>query len=325
MKPKVYVTRLIPEDGLELLRQSCDVKVWDGELPPPRDVLLREIRECDAVLTLLTEKVDGEFFDAAPKVKCVANMAVGFDNMDVAEATRRGVFVTNTPGVLTETTADFAWALLMAAARRVVEGDRFTRAGKWKTWGPKLLLGQDVYGATLGIIGFGRIGVAVARRARGFNMRILYYDVYRNEAAEKEVGATFVDLDTLFRESDFVSLHVNLTPETRHLINAENLRKMKRTAVLVNTSRGPVVDQKALYEALRDGVIFAAGLDVTDPEPIPMTDPLLTLENCIIAPHIASASVVTRAKMSEMAARNILAALNGELTPNALNPEVYKK
>jgi len=325
MKPKVYVTRLIPEDGLELLRQSCDVKVWDGELPPPRDVLLREIRECDAVLTLLTEKVDGEFFDAAPKVKCVANMAVGFDNMDVAEATRRGVFVTNTPGVLTETTADFAWALLMAAARRVVEGDRFTRAGKWKTWGPKLLLGQDVYGATLGIIGFGRIGVAVARRARGFNMRILYYDVYRNEAAEKEVGATFVDLDTLFRESDFVSLHVNLTPETRHLINAENLRKMKRTAVLVNTSRGPVVDQKALYEALRDGVIFAAGLDVTDPEPIPMTDPLLTLENCIIAPHIASASVVTRAKMSEMAARNILAALNGELPPNALNPEVYKK
>ena len=250
-------------------------------------------------------------------------MAVGFDNIDVVEATKRGIPVGNTPGVLTETTADFAFALLMAAGRRVSEGDRYTRAGNWKTWGPMVLLGQDIHGSTLGIIGFGRIGVEMAKRAKGFGMNIVYYDVIRNEEREKEYGVTYcADVMELLAQSDFVSIHVNLTPETRHLINADTLSGMKSTAVLVNTSRGPVVNQTALYHALKDGTIGAAGLDVTEVEPISMDDPLLTLENVIIAPHIASGSVVTRTKMSLMAVDNLLAGLNGEPLPNTPNPEV---
>ena len=322
-KPKIYVTRQIFDEAVDRLKEATDMKYWDSEMPPPRDVLLREVQDIDGLYCLLTEKIDAELFDAAPNLRVVSSMAVGFDNIDVAEATRRGIPVGNTPGVLTETTADFAFALLMAAGRRVSEGDRYTRAGNWKTWGPMVLLGQDIHGSTLGIIGFGRIGVEMAKRAKGFGMNIVYYDVIRNEEREKEYGATYcADVKELLAQSDFVSIHVNLTPETRHLINSDTLSGMKSTAVLVNTSRGPVVDQTALYHALKDGTIGAAGLDVTEVEPISMDDPLLTLENVIIAPHIASGSVVTRTKMSLMAVDNLLAGLNGEPLPNTPNPEV---
>ncbi len=322
-KPKIYVTRQIFDQAVDRLREATDMKYWDSEMPPSRDELLREVQDIDGLFCLLTEKIDAELFDAAPNLRVVSNMAVGFDNIDVAEATKRGIPVGNTPGVLTETTADFAFALLMAAGRRVSEGDRYTRAGNWKTWGPMVLLGQDIHGSTLGIIGFGRIGVEMAKRAKGFGMNIVYYDVIRNEEREKEYGATYCsDVKELLAQSDFVSIHVNLTPETRHLINAETLSGMKSTAVLVNTSRGPVVDQTALYHALKDGTIGAAGLDVTEVEPISMDDPLLTLENVIIAPHIASGSVVTRTKMSLMAVDNLMAGLNGEPLPNTPNPEV---
>jgi glyoxylate reductase len=325
-RPRVFVARLIPDDGLRPVIEACEARVWEAELPPSRDELLRSIQGCDGVLTLLTDRVDDEFLDrAGPQLKVVSNFAVGFDNIDVPACTRRGVPVGNTPGVLTDTTADLAWVLLMAAARRVAEGDRYVRAGRWKTWGPMLLLGPDVHGSTLGIVGFGRIGQAVARRATGFGMTILYHDVARAEASvEAAFGAMFVPLDDLLGRSDFVSLHVNLTPETRHLMNAERLGRMKPSAVLVNTSRGPVVDQEALFEALRGGVIFAAALDVTDPEPIATSDPLLTLDNCLVVPHIASASRATRGRMAAMAAANLLAGVRGERLPTPVNPEVYE-
>jgi glyoxylate reductase len=263
--------------------------------------------------------------DSAPRLRVVSNMAVGYDNIDVPAATERGILVGNTPEVLTDTTADFAFALLMAAARRIGEGVDYVRAGKWQTWGPMLLMGQDVHGATLGLIGLGRIGSGVARRAQGFDMRVLYYDVVRREDLEQQMGIVYTDLDRLLAESDFVSLHAPLTPQTRHIINAETLRKMKRTAVLVNTARGPLVDANALHEALRDGTISAAALDVTDPEPIPLDDSLLTLPNCLIVPHIASASVATRGQMAELAARNLLAGLKGELLPTHLNPDALER
>ncbi len=321
---QVFITRRLPQPALDKILPECDAEVWQDELPPPRDVLLEKARDADGLLTLLTDKIDAALMDAAPRLRVVSNCAVGFDNIDVPAATQRGIVVGNTPGVLTETTADFAFALLLAAARRVVEGDRFTRAGRWKTWGLTVLLGQDVYGATLGLIGLGRIGAAMARRARGFEMRVLYYDPVRREDLENALGLTYADLDTVLRESDFVSIHTPLTPATRHLINAATLAKMKRTAILVNTARGPIVDQAALYAALRDGVIAGAALDVTDPEPIALNDPLLTLENCILAPHIASASIATRTKMAMMAADNLLAGLRGEIPPNCVNPEALR-
>ena len=326
-RPRVFVARAIPDDGLRLVTDATDAVVWPDELPPPRDELLRAVKGCDGILTLLTDRVDAELLDrAGPQLRVVSNYAVGFDNVDVPECTRRGIPVGNTPGVLTETTADLAWALLMAAARRVAEGDRYVRDGRWKTWGPMLLLGPDVHGATLGIVGFGRIGQAVARRAQGFGMTVLYHDTSELPAeVTAPLGAAFVPLDELLARSDFLSLHVNLTPETRHLIDAEALRSMKRTAVLVNTARGPVVDGAALAEALRDGVIAAAALDVTDPEPIPADDPLVGLDNCLIVPHIASASRATRGKMAEMAAANLLAGVRGEPLPTPVNPEVYER
>ncbi len=274
------------------------------------------------MLALLTDKVDDEFLDAAgPQLKVVSNYAVGFDNIDVAACARRGVAVGNTPGVLTDTTADLAWTLLMAAARRIAEGDRYVRDGNWKTWGPMLLLGPDVHGATLGIVGFGRIGQAMARRAQGFGMEVLYHDVNRlPDEVTGPLGATYLPLEELLGRSDFVSLHVNLSPETRGLINATTLGQMQPSAILVNTSRGPVVDQAALAQALRDGVIAAAALDVTDPEPIHMDDPLVGMDNCLIVPHIASASRATRAKMAEMAAANLLAGVRGEPLPTPVTP-----
>ena len=325
-RPRVFVARVIPDEGLDPVREACEVDLWTDELPPPRDELLRRVAGVDGLLSLLTDRVDDELLDAAgPQLKVVSNFAVGFDNIDVPALTRRRIPAGNTPGVLTETTADLAFALLMAAARRIPESVDYVRDGHWKTWGPMLLMGVDVHGATLGIVGFGRIGREMARRGRGFGMRILYHDVHpATPEEEAELGATAVDMDQLLRESDFVSLHTNLTPETHHLIDADALRAMKPSAVLVNTSRGPVVDPDALTEALRGGEIFAAGLDVTDPEPLPADHPLVSLPNCVVVPHIASASRVTRGKMAAMAAANLLAGLRGERLPTPVNPEVYE-
>lgn len=323
--PRVFVTRIIPDQGLRLIQECCDVDLWTDELPPARDVLIEHARGVDGLLTLLTDRIDGEVMDAAgAQLKVISNHAVGFDNIDVPAATQRGIPVGNTPGILTDATADFAFALLLAAARRVVEGERYVREGKWKTWGPSLLLGPDVHGATLGLIGFGRIGQAMARRARGFDMRVLYHDPSA-PPPEPGLNATAADLETVLSESDFVSLHTPLTPETRGLMNGERLAAMKPTAILINTARGPIVDAEALYEALAEHRIFAAALDVTDPEPIPSDSPLLTLDNLIVAPHIASASVATRQMMSLMAAKNLIAGLMGEPLPNCVNPEVYER
>jgi glyoxylate reductase len=323
--PTVFVARAIPDEGLAPVRDACDLDLWTDELPPPRDELLRRVAGKEGLLTLLTDRVDAELLDAAgPQLKVVSNYAVGFDNLDIPELTRRRIPAGNTPGVLTETTADLAFALMMAAARRVDEGSRYVRQGRWKTWGPMLLMGVDLHGATLGIVGFGRIGREMAKRASGFGMRVLYHDVHpATPDEERALNARRVEMDELLASSDLVSLHTNLTDETRHLINAAALARMKPTAVLVNTSRGPVVDQAALYEALRDGQIFAAALDVTDPEPMAPDDPLLTLENCLVVPHIASATSVTRGKMAAIAAANLLAGLRGDPLPSCINPEVY--
>ncbi|MGQ9599953.1 MAG: 2-hydroxyacid dehydrogenase [Anaerolineae bacterium] len=325
MKPRVFVTRLIPEGGLELIRQACKVEVWMDELPPPREALLEQVHGRDGLLCLLTDRIDAAVMDAAgPSLKVISNLAVGYDNVDIAAATARGIPVGNTPGVLTETTADMAFALLMAAARRIVEAADYVRAGKWRTWGPMLLLGHDVHQATLGIVGMGRIGQAVARRAAGFEMRVVYFDPYCDPGKMPPgIQATCCTLDELLAEADFVSLHVPLTLETYHLLNAERLASMKPTAVLVNTSRGPVVDTEALYQALASGQIAYAALDVTDPEPLPANHKLLTLPNCLIVPHIASASWATRTRMARMAAENLMAGLRGEQLPHCVNPEVY--
>ena len=318
----VAVTRVIPEAGLRLLRDAAEVRLWEEELPPNPDQLAELLRGCDGALTLLTDAITAEVLAGAPTLRVVSNLAVGYDNIDVPAATARGVAVCFTPGVLTETTADLAFALLMAAARRIVEGVDYVRAGNWKTWGPLLLLGHEVHGATLGIVGFGRIGREVAKRAAGFDMRIIYYDAVRDEAVEREIGATFRELDDLLREADFVSVHVALTPETTGLIGAREFGLMKPEAILINTARGPVVETDALVTALRDGEIFAAALDVTDPEPLPADHPLVSLPNAIVVPHIASASVATRDRMAELAARNLLAVLQGEQPPHIVNPDV---
>ena len=324
MKPKVYVTRLIPEEALKKLAEGVDYRVWDGDLPVPRDVLLREVPAVDALLSLLTDKIDAAVMDAAPKLRVISNMAVGFDNVDVREATKRRILVCNTPEVLTETTADFAFALLLAAARRVVAGERIVRAGRWKTWGPMILLGRDLHHATLGIIGLGRIGVEVAKRAKGFDMNVIYYNRTRRPDLEKKLGLQFRGLRSLLAESDFISVHTPLAPETYHLIGEEQFKIMKKTAILVNTARGPIVDPKALYSALRDRQIAYAALDVTEPEPIPPDDPLLMLDNIVITPHIASASVATRTRMAMMAVDNLLKGLKSEKPPYIVNPEVLR-
>lgn len=326
MRPKVLVTRVLPDEGLDPIREACDIDLWQEELPPPRDELLRRVEGKDGILSLLTDRIDQELLDAAgPQLKVVSNFAVGFDNIDVPALTRRKIPGGNTPGVLTETTADLAFALLMAAARRIPESVEYVKNDRWKTWGPMLLMGVDIHNSTLGIVGFGRIGREMARRGRGFGMRILYHDVHpATPEDEAELGARRVETDELLRDSDFISLHVNLTDETHHLINADALRAMKSTAVLVNTSRGQVVDPAALEQALRDGDIFAAGLDVTDPEPLPADHPLVLLPNCVVVPHIASATKVTRGKMAAMAAANLLAGVRGERLPTPINPEVYE-
>jgi glyoxylate reductase len=319
---KVFVTRNIYPEALEILEQNVEVKIWEEDRTIPRDVLLREIADADGVLTLLTEKVDDEFLDHAPNVRVVANMAVGFDNISVPACTDRKVVVTNTPGVLTETTADMAFALLMAVARFIVPGMQYVRDGRWKTWSPSLFVGQDVHHATLGIVGLGRIGQEMAKRGRGFDMEIIYYDVYRREDLERQHGWRYVDLDTLLRESDFVTVHVDLNDQTRKMFSTEAFKKMKQTAYLINAARGPIVDTDALYQAVKDGEIAGAGLDVTDPEPLPADHPILTLENVVVCPHIASASIQTRTKMAILAAENIVNVLKGEKPKTPVNPEV---
>ena len=322
MRPRVFVSRRMRDAGLNLVLEFCDADVWDEEMPPAREVLLEKVRSVDGFLSMLTDRVDAELLDAAgPQLKVVSNHAVGFDNIVVADATARGIPVGNTPGILTDATADLAFALLLAAARRLVELEKYIRAGKWKTWHPSMLLGMDLAGKTLGLVGFGRIGQAVAKRAVGFDLRVIFYD----PTGKPEFGAIKMNsLDELLRESDFVSVHTPLNESTRHMVNADFLSKMKPNAVFINTSRGPVVDQAAMYEALKAKQIFAAGLDVTDPEPLPLDSPLLTLENCVIVPHIGSASERTRDAMARLAAENLIAGLKGERLPHCINPEVYE-
>lgn len=322
-KPKVFVTRQIPDKGFELVKDFCDVDLWSGDMPPSPDELLQRARGADGVLSLLTDSIDGNVMDAiGPQLKVISNFAVGFDNIDINAATARKIPVGNTPDVLTDATADFAFALMMSAGRHILEGDRYVREGKWKTWNPMLFLGMEMKGATLGLVGFGRIGKAMARRAVGFDMRVIYYDLLETKPSS-DIRATRVDLETLLEESDFISLHTPLTPDTHHLINAEAFSKMKPSAVFVNTSRGPVVDLEALYHALNEKRLYAAGLDVTEPEPLPLDHPLFTLDNILIMPHIASSSKVARDKMSWIAAKNLIAGLKGEHLPNCVNPQVY--
>jgi glyoxylate reductase len=310
---------------MEAVAERFDADVWEGDGAMPRDELLQRVRGKTGAITLLTEKVDGELLDAAgADFRIVANYAVGFDNIDVEECTRRGVLATNTPEVLTETTADTAWALMMSAARRVPEGDRFLRSRTPWIWGPEMMLGQDVHGKVLGIVGFGRIGQAVARRGKGFGMSVLYYDVFRPSSDVEEVlNAAYRDLDELLAESDFISIHVALTPETRHLFRREQFRKMKPTAVLVNTSRGPVIDEAALVDALGADELFAAGLDVFENEP-EVHPGLLELDRAVIIPHLGSATVETRDAMGMLAVDNVTAALEGRRPPTLLNPEVWE-
>ena len=325
-KPRVFITRVIAQEALDKIAQVAEMEVWPEELPPPYEVLLEKARDAEGLLTMLSDRIDANLMDTAPGLKVVSNLAVGYDNINIAEATKRHIVVSNTPGVLTGTTADLAFTLLMAAARRVVEADKYTRKGRWKTWGPKILLGQDIHNATLGLVGLGRIGAEVAKRGRGFNMKVLYYDVIRrSEEEERQLGVEYIpELAKLLSSADFISVHVPLLPQTRHLIGAAEFALMKPTAVFINTSRGPVVDQKALYEALKSGQIFSAGLDVSEVEPIPPDDPLLTLDNVIITPHIASASFTTRKEMAFMTAENLLAGLRGKTPPNCVNPEALR-
>lgn len=325
-RSKVFVTRKLPDAGLKLIHEQTAAEVWPEPLPPPHDVLLAKVKDCDGLVSLLTDRIDAALLDAAPKLRVVSNFAVGFNNIDIPAATARGICVGNTPGVLTDATADMAFCLLITAARRVVEGHQYSLSGQWKTWEPLGHLGQDLAGRTIGVIGMGRIGYALARRCqRGWDMNVLYHDVYKNDRAEQELGAKQVDLDTLLRESDFVSVHTDLNDKTRGMFGTAAFQKMKRTAVFINTARGPLVDQKALYEALKSGTIFAAGLDVTDPEPPLAGEPLLTLPNCIVAPHIASATVGTRNAMAEICAHNLIAGVTGAKLPHWVNPDVAGK
>lgn len=323
-RPRAFVSRKIFPEALASIQTVADAEIWPDDLPPSRATLLEKVRGVDGLLSLLTDKIDGELMDAAgPQLKVISQIAVGYENIDVAEATKRGIPVGYTPGVLTEATADLTFALMMAVARRVVEAARAVQDGKWQIWHPLHFLGPDVHGATLGIVGLGRIGLAVAKRAIGFNMHILYTDIARREDLEAQYPLSFVDIDTLLRDSDFVTLHVDLNQETYHLLDDEQFAKMKSTAVLVNASRGGVVDPAALYRALRDHQLGAAALDVTEPEPIPIDDPLPTLDNCLVVPHIASASVAARSEMYRIAAQNLINGLEGEKLLTCVNAEVY--
>jgi glyoxylate reductase len=318
--PRVFVTRDLPGNAIERLRAATEVDVWTEEVEPPYEVLRARASASDGLVCLLTDRIDAALIAAAPSLRVISTVAVGYDNIDVAAATARRIPVGNTPGVLTETTADLAFALIFATARRVPEAERFLRDGRWRTWHPSMLLGSDLHGATLGIVGFGKIGQAVTRRARGFNMRVLYAS---RSSEAPELGER-VPFDLLLRESDIVSLHVPLNSETHRMVGARELARMKPTAILINTARGAVVDQSALVAALHDGVIAGAGLDVMEVEPLPAGDPLLSAPNVVLLPHIGSASHATRERMASMAVANCLAGLQGLRLPNCVNPEVYR-
>lgn len=322
MRPKVLVTRKIFDESLAMVAKHCDMESNQRDIPFTPKQLLQKLQGKAGVICLLTDTISDEVLAKHPQLKIVSNVAVGYNNIDVKAATRRRVMVTNTPGVLDDTTADFTWCLILATARGLIGADRTFRSGKWKGWGVMQFLGRDVHHKTLGICGLGRIGKGVARRARGFDMRVLYTDVQRvPEALERELGVTFVDKKTLLQESDIVTLHVPLFPETTHYIGAPELRLMKKTAILINASRGPVVDEKALMKALKEGWIAGTGLDVYEKEPKPAPG-LTRLPNTVLAPHVASASIETRRRMSDMAAANCVAGLTGQRPPNLVNPEV---
>jgi glyoxylate reductase len=325
-RPQVYITRRIPEAAVAIVAAACDYTYWDSDdQAVPREVLQRAAASADGLLTLITDRVDGPLLDVAPRVRAVANVAVGYDNIDVAALTERGVLLTNTPGTLDETTADLVWALMLAAARRLVEGQKIIERGEWTYWSPMFMVGQDLYGATLGIVGAGRIGAAVARRAQGFGMRLLYHNRRPNPELESASGARYTALDELLRTADFVVVMTPLTAETRGMFAAREFALMKPTSVFVNASRGPVVDETALYNALCAGRPWAAGLDVFEREPIGADHPLLTLPNVVAVPHIGSATVTTRIRMATTAARNVVAALTGAAVPNPVNPEVLRE
>jgi glyoxylate reductase len=322
--PKVYVGLPIQEVGLEILRGKVDFNIWEKEGAPPRDELLKNLKDVEGLLSGLPIKADAELFDAAPKLKVVSNYAVGYDNIDVAEATKRGICVTNTPEVLTSATADLTFALILASARRIIEANAFLRSGDWKAWAPELLVGQEVAGSTIGIIGMGQIGQAVARRALGFDMKILYFDTVRRPEIESKLNAKFVTVDELLKESDFVTLHCVLNDSTRGIIGEKQLRSMKKTAILINAARGPLVDQQALYKACSEKWIWGAGLDVFLKEPVPLDEPLLKLPNVTTVPHIGSASRVARNGMATRSAENLVAVLQGKKPRDLVNKEVWK-
>jgi glyoxylate reductase len=323
--PRVFVTRELPGDGIDRLRKVANVDVWPDIDPPPPPDLLRGLDGADGVLVLITDRIDAAVMDANPGLRIISNMGVGYDHIDPKAATERGILVTNTPGVLTDATADLAFALILGFARRLVEGERIVRDGTWPAWRPTFLLGRSVAGTTLGIVGLGAIGLAVARRARGFGMRVLYSSRSRKPEAEAELGLEWRSLDDLLAESDWVSIHAALTPETRGFIGRRELGVMRRDAVLVNTARGPVVDEPALIEALRNRRIGGAALDVYAVEPLPLDSPLLSLDNVLLAPHVGSATVETRKKMADLAVDNLIAFFEGRRPPACVNPEVLEK
>lgn len=329
MKPRLFMTREVFRDVIDRLSEHFDVEVWDRLKEPPYTILLEKAREADALFTLLTDKVDCNLLSSSPRLRIVAQMAVGFDNIDVKCASELGVYVTNTPGVLTEATAEHTWALILSLARRIVEADTYVRWGEWwrggTAWHPLMLLGVELQGKTLGIVGLGRIGGRVAEIAGAFNMRVIYYDMVRRGDLEEKLGIEYVDLEKLLEESDIITLHTPLTPETRHLINEEKLRKMKKTALLINTARGAVVDTEALIKALREGWIAGAALDVFEGEPLNPNHPLTSFKNVILTPHIASATLEARRKMAELAAENLIAFSQGKVPPTLVNPEVLQK
>jgi len=328
MKQRVFVTRKIPDEGLRMITEKFATTVWPSEEPPTTQEIVQNAENCEGLVTLLSDPIGQDVIDKLPKLKVIAQYAVGYDNIDVSLATKRKIAVTNTPGVLTETTADLTWALIMAASRRLVEADRYIRERNWNVaWGPELLCGSDIYGATLGIIGLGRIGSAVARRAAGFNMKILYHTRSENEFTqdiEQSARGRRVDFHKLLKESDIISIHIPLNSETHHMISKQEFNLMKLGAILVNTSRGPVIDEEALFKALESGRLSAAGLDVFNTEPLQHNSPLMNLSNIVLAPHIGSASTSTRSTMATMCAENLIAVLSGARPVNIVNPEVFE-
>ena len=326
MAYRVYITsNEVPEPALDMVRKVAEVRVNPGYGTPSRDVLLKEVADVDGLFCNITERIDAQVLDAGKNLKIVASMSVGFDHIDLEAATKRGILATHTPGVLTEAVADETLGLMLAVSRRLVEGDRYVRDGKWKLkWSPMQMVGRDVYGKTLGIYGLGRIGIAVAKRAKGFGMRMVYYDAIRNEEAERTLGIEFKPKEEVIRESDYLSVHVPLLPETRNSIGEKELKTMKKTAYLINTARGGIVDEKALIDALRAGTIAGAGLDVFEKEPVEMDNPLLTMTNVVVEPHLASGSIESRTAMAVLAAQNLVAGLEGEVPPNLVNKQVLE-